>query len=79
MHHISQKMKIEMRVLCYYFFSTTDRCLLFSSIISLVVFFSWSFLFALAFPSPLVPLGVMLDSKTYVDTHASACSTRLFV
>ena len=71
-HHTFKKMKIEMRVLYYYFFNAADQRFFLSSIISLAAyFFAQSFLFALIFPSPPAPLGVMLDPRTYVETRAS--------
>ena len=47
-----------MRVLCYYFFNATDRCLFFSSFIALVAyFFSWRLFFALIFSFTLCTVG----------------------
>ena len=68
-------MKIEMRVLCYYFFNASDRRLLFSSVLSLVesILHRAPFLPSF-FPSPPVPLGLMLNAQRYVETRDSACS-----
>ena len=57
------------------FFNEADRRLFFSSILSLVAFFLYgaSFLPS-SFPSPFLPLGVMLNDQTYIETRASACS-----
>ena len=58
LHHISKILKIEMRLLCYYFFNASDRRPFFSSILSLVAyFFARSFLFPLYFSFASCTLG----------------------
>ena len=62
---------------CYFIivFYPADRRLLFSSILSLVVYiFSHNFIFTPFFPSLPVPLGVILYAQPYVYTCASPCS-----
>ena len=52
-------------------FNAADRRHFYSSILSLIAsFFAQSFLFALIFPSPPVPLGVILNDQPYVETRA---------
>ena len=94
-----QKIKIEMRVLCYYFnaphiqkkrklkweyYAIIFSMLLtnaFSSLLSFpwFYFFARSFLFALIFPSPPVPLGMMLSDLPSVETCDSDCSPWVLV
>ena len=57
------------------FFNASDRRLLFSYILSFVASVLEWILFSLSyFPSPHVPLVVMLDAQTYVENRASDCS-----
>ena len=69
-----QKLKIEMGVLCFFSVLLIDA---FYSLLS----FPWLYIFSRRysffpsfFPSPPVPLGVMIDDQPYVETHDSTCS-----
>ena len=57
------------------FFNAADRYLFFYSIISLVEsFLHVASFFPSYFPSPRLPLDMLIGSQTYVETQASACS-----